>query len=167
LKKILTVSYVFNIRDINILHLSCLGFDKQSHETDGFGPWYGFKQCDLQQYIKDITYSKNFFQEKCKLLTTSHSYLIKSKDLTPFTYMLGKIKENHQKIKINLENLNNKSLFLDNKEVIIKRLLEKDIFFPKKNMKAFLKKIYSLWEYWIIRHHLDVMVNHNGEFISF
>ncbi|MFX1595304.1 MAG: hypothetical protein ACFFBK_04495, partial [Promethearchaeota archaeon] len=37
----------------------------------------------------------------------------------------------------------------------VSQLLEMDIFFPKRKLKDFLFEIYSLWESWIIRKHIQ------------
>jgi len=155
-----SISHVgFFIEDEQLLHISCLGFDKKFPEDEGFGPWYGFKQCSIEQYIKDIQKVKNLFQKKCRFLTSSHSYLIRENDKTPFQYMLNKIKENHKKIQNVLKNFDDTHLKNQKIANLAKILFEKDIFFPKKKMKSFLKNIYRLWEYWIIRHHLELIMN--------
>jgi hypothetical protein len=73
--------------------------------------------------------------------------------------MLNKIKENHKKIQNVLKNFDDTHLKNQKIANLAKILFEKDIFFPKKKMKSFLKNIYRLWEYWIIRHHLELIMN--------
>ena len=65
--------------------------------------------------------------------------------------MRRKIKENQQKVDKALINLRKTPNF----EEKIKKLLKKDIFFPKRKMKGFIRKIYGVWEYWIITKHLQ------------
>ena len=40
-------------------------------------------------------------------------------------------------------------------EISTEDLLELDLFFPKKKMRGFLLTIYNLWEYWIIKKHME------------
>ncbi|TFF90235.1 MAG: MBL fold metallo-hydrolase, partial [Promethearchaeota archaeon] len=112
----------FLLEEERLMHISCLGFDKKSPELDGFGPWYGFKQCSIRQYIKDIQKVRDIFHKKCKLLTSSHSYLVEENDNNPFEYMLQKIKERHMKIQKSLMNLNNFSLRKQNLGYLTNRL---------------------------------------------
>jgi hypothetical protein len=134
-----------------ILHISCLGFDKSEPSSDGFGPWYGFKECSIEQYFKDIDYAEKLFIKKAKFLTSSHSYVIKNPDTSPFNYMRCKIQDNQNRVDKALRNFNS----LPQKEQLIEKLLKFDIFFPKSKMERFLSNIYSLWEYWIIRKHIE------------
>ncbi|MFX1314502.1 MAG: MBL fold metallo-hydrolase [Promethearchaeota archaeon] len=141
----------FLLPNDKVLHISCLGFDQPKPGIDGFGPWYGFKECSIEQYLTDINYAEEIFIERAEFLTSSHSYIARNPDRRPFNYMRKKIEENQNKVN---EALN----FLDynlNFEIKVKQLLELDIFFPKKKMKDFLLKIYTLWESWIIRKHLE------------
>ncbi|MFX0070175.1 MAG: MBL fold metallo-hydrolase [Candidatus Hermodarchaeota archaeon] len=132
-----------------ILHISCLGFDQTKPGANGFGPWYGFKQCSISQYIEDINKTEIMFLEGAKYLTSSHAYVVKNPDKTPFEYMRGKIKENQHKVDTALMNIKPTQNF----EIKIKQLLKMDIFFPKRKMNGFLKKIYSVWEYWLLVKH--------------
>lgn len=134
-----------------ILHISCLGFDQQKPEIDGFGPWYGFKECSIEQYLRDIDYVEKTFFKKAEFLTSSHSYIAKNPDKTPFSYMRIKIEQNQNKVDAALKSLDSQL----NIEKKLEKMLELDIFFPKKKMEDFLLKIYTLWESWIIRKHLE------------
>jgi len=148
-----SVSHVgFFLPKEEILHISCLGFDQLKPGIDGFGPWYGFKQCDISQYLDDINKAEIIFLEGAKFLTSSHSYVVKAPDKSPFEYMRRKIKENQQKVDKALMNIKQTSNF----EEKIELLLKKDIFFPKRKMKDFLYKIYSFWEYWILVNHIKM-----------
>lgn len=84
-------------------------------------------------------------------LTSSHSYIVKYPDKTPFEYIRRKIKENQKIIDIALAN----SKLNPNFEDKIQKLLKQDLYYPKRKMKGFLKKIYAFWEYWIIEKHLQ------------
>jgi hypothetical protein len=141
----------FYLEQEELLHLSCLGFDKRTPDSNGFGPWYGFKQCSIAQYYDDIERAESLFLDKCKYLTSSHSYIIKEQTSIPFDYMRAKISLNRQKINsiIQERHLSNSSI-----DECAKQLLEYDIFFPKRKIKGFLKDIYSFWEFWIIKNHL-------------
>ena len=81
-----------------MLHISCLGFDKPKPKIDGFGPWYGFRNTSIQQYLEDITLAESLYLKDAEYLTSSHSYIVKSPDTHPFEYMRVKIKENQQKV---------------------------------------------------------------------
>ncbi|MEJ2250082.1 MAG: MBL fold metallo-hydrolase [Candidatus Lokiarchaeota archaeon] len=132
-----SISHVgFYLKNERLLHISCLGFDKKGPEEDGFGPWYGFQQCSLKQYLKDIQYAMNLYQSNCKTLTSSHSYVVEKNDLTPFDYMRRKIKENHLRIQ---KSLKNSTIILkkEKTENVIQKLLKKDMFFPKEKMTGF------------------------------
>jgi hydroxyacylglutathione hydrolase len=141
----------FYLPEAKVLHISCLGFDQPEIGIDGFGPWYGFRECSIEQYFKDIDYAEELFIKRAEYLTSSHSYIVKSPDTNPFDYMRGKIQDKQEIVESRMKSLN---LSLQ-KEEMIEKLLELDIFFPKKKMKDFMLDIYSLWEYWIIRKHIE------------
>jgi glyoxylase-like metal-dependent hydrolase (beta-lactamase superfamily II) len=134
-----------------ILHISCLGFDQPKPDVDGFGPWYGFKECSIEQYLADINYAEELYIKKAEFLTSSHSYIAKNPDRRPFSYMRKKIINNQKRVDEALKSIISQLDF----EKKLKKLLELDIFFPKKKMKGFLFNIYTLWESWIIRKHLE------------
>ncbi|MEJ2293997.1 MAG: MBL fold metallo-hydrolase [Candidatus Lokiarchaeota archaeon] len=141
----------FFIPNEKILHISCLGFDKPNPRSDGFGPWYGFKECSISQYIKDIDLVEKLFLKRANYLTSSHSYVIKQPDTTPFSYMRNKIKQNQEKVDQAI-----KSLKITNQdEININELLELDLFFPKKKLKGFILDLYRYWESIIIVKHLE------------
>jgi len=141
----------FFIPQEKIIHISCLGFDQIEPGVDGFGPWYGFQECSIEQYMKDIDLAESLFLERADFLTSSHSYIVKNPDTTPFTYMREKITKNQIVIDQAIE-----SLKTDGKsESNIENFLELDLFFPKKKMKGFLMEIYRFWESGIIKKHID------------
>ncbi|MFX0019356.1 MAG: MBL fold metallo-hydrolase [Promethearchaeota archaeon] len=134
-----------------IIHISCLGFDQPEPGVDGFGPWYGFDECSIEQYLKDIDLAEYIFLEQADLLTSSHSYIVKNPDSTPFNYIRNKIQKNQTIVDqaiLSLKSINRFKINLAN-------LLELDLFFPKKKMKGFLLEIYNYWESGIIRKHLE------------
>lgn len=133
-----------------VLHISCLGFDKQTPETNGFGPWYGFEQCSISQYARDIKDAESLYLKKADFLTSSHGYIIEKPDATPFTYMKRKLEKNQGIVDQALNELDS-NLAVDE---IVYELLKQDLFFPKAKMKGFLFDIYSFWESWMIRHHI-------------
>ena len=65
--------------------------------------------------------------------------------------MRNKIKENQKIIGAALIN----SKLSSNVDEDVKILLDQDLIFKKRKMKGFLKKIYTLWEYWIIKKHIQ------------
>ena len=141
----------FFLPNNKILHISCLGFDKPNPRSDGFGPWYGFNECSISQYIKDIDLAENLFLKSADYLTSSHSYVIKRPNITPFTYMRNKIKQNQEKVDRTI-----KSLKITNQsEININKFLELDLFFPKKKLKGFILDLYRYWESIIIIKHLQ------------
>ncbi len=142
----------FFLPEEKILHVSCLGFDMKNPGKEGFGPWYGFKECSISQYLLDIDRCEKIFLQNARYLTSSHSYIVNHPDLTPFKYMRKKIGENHAKIEHALKNINPK---INTGEELIGELLKQDIFFPKRKMKDFLLEIYTLWEEWMIKKHLE------------
>ncbi|MFW9878820.1 MAG: MBL fold metallo-hydrolase [Candidatus Thorarchaeota archaeon] len=135
-----------------VFHISCLGFDKPKPEIDGFGPWYGFKEASIEQYIEDINRAESIFLNDAEFLTSSHSYIVKNPDTHPFEYMRAKIDNNQKKVDIALEKSNSLGRSEDD---AVKQLLKMDVFFPKKKLKSFLLEIYTLWESWIIRKHIQ------------
>lgn len=141
----------FLLSSEKVFHITCLGFDKPKPEIDGFGPWYGFKQCSISQYLNDIDKAEFIFLESAEYLTSSHSYIVKNPDRSPFEYMRNKINNNQKKVDKALLNIKTTPNF----EEKVKKLLKLDIFFPKKKMKGFLKEIYTFWESWIIIKHLQ------------
>ena len=138
------------LHEDKILHVSCLGFDQPKPEVDGFGPWYGFRECSISQYIKDIDMAEMIYLN-LEFLTSSHSYIAKNRDMSPLEYMRRKIKENQQKVDIGLMNIKSTPNF----EEKVKKLLKLDIFFPKRKMRGFLREIYEHWESWIITKHVQ------------
>jgi len=133
-----------------VFHISCLGFDQMSPKKDSFGPWYGFKQCSIEQYLEDITWAEEIFLKKAKFLTSSHGYIVKNPDTTPFEYMREKIRKNQELVDRGLKTINLKLEF----EEKIKQLLEMDLIFPKRKMKGFLEDIYRFWEKGFIEKHV-------------
>ncbi|MHA1535400.1 MAG: MBL fold metallo-hydrolase [Promethearchaeota archaeon] len=141
----------FLIPEERLFHISCLGFDKNKPEKDGFGPWYGFKECSIEQYLKDIEQAESIFLKRANFLTSSHSYIVKSPDKAPFIYMRGKIAKNQELVDnaIKYHNLTIKSIDTVN------YLLRLDIFYPKRKMEGYLLEIYNFWESGIIRKHVE------------
>ena len=142
----------FFLPDSKIFHISCLGFDKPNPENEGFGPWYGFKEASILQYIKDIKKAEEFYLQNAKFLTSSHSYIVINPDLSPFEYMRTKIKDNQEKVD---DALNSLDISKITEKDIIEKLLKMDLFFPKKKLKGVVYEIYRFWESWIIRKHLQ------------
>jgi len=134
-----------------VFHISCLGFDRMNPEKDSFGPWYGFKQCSIQQYLEDISRAEAIFLKKAKFLTSSHAYIVKNPDISPFEYMREKIRKNQELVDQGLSKLNPGLDF----EEKIKKLLEMDLIFPKRKMKGFLHELYSFWEKGFIEKHVQ------------
>jgi len=134
-----------------IIHISCLGFDLHKPGADGFGPWYGFNNCSIPQYLKDVDLAEKIFLDRAEILTSSHSYIVKNPDTTPFSYIRNKIEKNQDIVDKAILSL--KSTKED--EIISEDLLELDLFFPKKKMRGFLLTIYNLWESWIIKKHME------------
>jgi len=141
----------FFIPDEKIIHISCLGFDKLTPSSDGFGPWYGFNECSIAQYIKDINLTETIFLQRAEFLTSSHAYIVKHPDTTPFTFMRNKIKENQVKVDQALLSLN----IHKKSNIRIEDLLKLDLFFPKKKLKGFMLDLYRYWESKIIFKHLE------------
>jgi hypothetical protein len=140
----------FLIPEEKVIHISCLGFDKTTPKKDGFGPWYGFKECSIEKYLVDIAQTEIMFLEQANFLTSSHSYIVKSPDKTPFRYMREKIAKNQELVNAAIKNHN-----LINKSMdTINYLLNLDLFFPKRKMHGFLAEIYNFWESEIIRKHV-------------
>jgi len=141
----------FLIPQEKIIHISCLGFDQVRPDVDGFGPWYGFKECSINQYLKDIDLAQSIFLEKAEILTSSHSYIIKNPDITPFLYMREKIEKNQRIVDEAILSLK----LVRTSEVSIIDFLDMDLFFPKKKMDKFRYEIYNFWESGIISKHIE------------
>ncbi|MEE9379385.1 MAG: MBL fold metallo-hydrolase [Candidatus Lokiarchaeia archaeon] len=142
----------FFLPNEKVFHISCLGFDKPKLEIDGFGPWYGFRQASIEQYFEDINLAESIFLNDAKYLTSSHSYIVKNPDTHPFEYMRAKIENNQKEVDSALKT----SVSLRKSEDdAVKQLLKMDIFFPKRKLNGFLLEIYTLWESWIIRKHIQ------------
>jgi hypothetical protein len=141
----------FLLPEERLIHISCMGFDQRKPGENGFGPWYGFEECSIDQYLKDIDLAETIFLEKADFLTSSHSYIVKSPDITPFKYMRNKIVENQNMVDhaiLSLKKLNKFNITINN-------LLELDIFFPKNKMSGFMLEIYNYWESGILNKHLE------------
>jgi len=141
----------FIIPNEKIMHISCLGFDLIEPGGEGFGPWYGFNECSINQYLKDIEVAELAFLERSDYLTSSHSYIVRNPDKTPFTYMREKIVKNQSLVDQAIMRLN----IVQKSEVEIRNILELDLFFPKRKMKGFMLEIYKYWESGIIRKHIE------------
>jgi glyoxylase-like metal-dependent hydrolase (beta-lactamase superfamily II) len=133
-----------------VLHISCLGFDQLEPGLNGFGPWYGFEECSIEQYFKDIELTERIFREKSDFLTSSHSYVVSRPDFSPFEYMKNKIKNNQIMVDQAILSLKEKNL-----PVNTNNLLDLDIFFPKKKMDSFRKSMWSFWERKMLEKHLE------------
>jgi hypothetical protein len=142
----------FLLPEEEVLHISCLGFDKPNPEKEGFGPWYGFKETSILQYLEDINNAEEIFLQRAKFLTSSHSYIVENPDVSPFEYMRKKINSNQEKVDNALRNSNNN---ITSKEDAVQHLLDMDIFFPKIRLKGVVYEIYRFWESWIIRKHIQ------------
>jgi glyoxylase-like metal-dependent hydrolase (beta-lactamase superfamily II) len=140
----------FFLPEQKVLHISCLGFDKLEPESNGFGPWYGFNECSIEQYFKDIELTERIFREKSEFLTSSHSYIVNGSDFSPFEYMRNKIKNNQIMVDQAILSLKEKNLPIN-----MNNLLDLDIFFPKKKMDSFRKSIWSFWESKMLEKHLE------------
>ena len=128
-----------------------MGFDQPKPGIDGFGPWYGFKECSISQYLKDINVAESIYLEHANFLTSSHSYIVKNPDKTPFKYMKEKIEKNQfivDQAILSLKSSKNSRLSLD-------EFLKLDLFFPKRKMKGFILEIYNYWEFGIISKHIQ------------
>jgi glyoxylase-like metal-dependent hydrolase (beta-lactamase superfamily II) len=135
-----------------ILHISCLGFDKPNPETEGFGPWYGFEETSISQYLDDINKAENVFLKKANFLTSSHSYIVENPDLSPFEYMRKKIKNNQEKVD---KAIKDSSCTQTSEKNALSMLLDLDLFFPKKRLEGVVYDVYRFWESWIIRKHIQ------------
>jgi len=135
-----------------VLHISCLGFDKPNPEKEGFGPWYGFKETSISQYLEDINMAEEIFLKRARFLTSSHSYIVENPDLSPFEYMRNKIKNNQEKVDKALIDLNRTQTSETN---ALSYLLAMDLFFPKSRLEGVVYEIYRFWESWIIRKHIQ------------
>ncbi len=134
-----------------ILHISCLGFDQPKPRIDGFGPWYGFNECSIDQYLKDIDSAESIFLEDAQYLTSSHAYIVKHPDSSPFSYMRNKIEKNQSIVDHAILTLKK----TNNYKIEINDFLQMDLFFPKKKLKGFIAEMYSYWESIIIYKHIE------------
>ena len=133
-----------------LFHISCLGFDLQKPGDDQFGPWYGFEECSIELYKKDIDNAEKIFLNSSNILTSSHSYVIRKKNSEPFDYIHRKIMKNQKKIMNAVHDYNEE----DNNEDLIEYLLSLDLIYPKSKMKDPLRSIFRFWESWMIKNHL-------------
>ncbi|MHA1767511.1 MAG: MBL fold metallo-hydrolase [Promethearchaeota archaeon] len=137
-----------------ILHISCLGFDKQFPEDDQFGPWYGFEECSLELYEKDIDTAEKIFLNSADILTSSHSYVVRKKNKEPFNYMRKKIMKNRNKIEEAIKEYYKNGIKSD----LVEYLLSLDLIYPKHKMDDPLSSIFRFWESWMIRNHLKYKI---------
>lgn len=147
------VGFFFPIE--KLFHISCLGFDLQKPGDDQFGPWYGFEECSLELYKENIDTAEKIFLESAKILTSSHSYVVRKKNSEPFDYMRRKIMQNQKKIMNAVQDYNEK----EKNENLIDYLLSLDLIYPKQKMKDPLLSIFRFWESWIIKNHLNSKIN--------
>jgi len=134
-----------------LFHISCLGFDIQKPGDDKFGPWYGFEECSLELYNKNIDDAEKIFLNSSDILTSSHSYVVRKKNSEPFDYMRRKIMQNQKKIMNAVQDYNEKGKDGD----LIDYLLSLDLIYPKYKMKEPLRSVFRFWESWTIKNHLN------------
>ena len=138
-----------------ILHIGNLGFDRSSPGADGTGPFYGYRQCSLNRYYRDIDNARSVYTDRANFMTASHGYLVEKPDMSPFDYMEEKIRQNQQKVDSAFKRIDP---LPHSKEETFIELLKLDLFYPKKKAYSFMVDIYTLWDYWMIRHHMaDVL----------
>lgn len=168
---------------LKIFHNSCLGLDHPKLSTDGkpkdgFGPWYGFKQSDITDYLEDITKSEIIFQD-CDILTSSHGIVfthskipiqiihggrIHIKELSseddlesPFDYMRRKIQERENFIReaiMKLEIEEKDICRVSKSRELIRKLLDMDLIYSRSRIPPKQLAAYKFWEHYLIVNHL-------------
>ncbi len=134
-----------------VFHITSLGFDGAEGGTGGFGPRYGYKQCSIRQYLRDIELAEEIFNERADVLTSSHGRTARRPDSAPFAYMRGKIQAGQEKVEEAVRSLRPAP---QSDEETVLELLKMDLFFPQKKDGGFFMEMYNFWEYWMIRNHL-------------
>ncbi|MBN1533304.1 MAG: MBL fold metallo-hydrolase [Spirochaetes bacterium] len=118
---------------------------------DTFGPWYGFKYCDLHLYRKSIRELADIYRKGDYILTGSHSDIVREYRPELFTRIITMIDSTEDAI---LNDIESKGT------VTLHDLVFKGLYYgisSIEKMNEMLKKLYYFWEYFTLKNQLDYM----------
>ncbi len=135
----------------DILFVSDLGIERS-------GPWYGLKHCNLKAYRNSIKKIEDIYlygSSDDKILASGHgkSYLIKQPEI--FRNTLKKIEINEGKVL---------SMFHADKPKNLNDITLKGVYYTEKHIRNLFtdfKKIHFFWEWYIILHHINELIEKN------
>ena len=131
----------FYFPDEKILFSGDMGLDR-------FGPWYGWKDCDIKKIVESILRLEGM---DVRMILTSHGGMIKENIHQAWTNSMDQIVKREKKIRQQLD------MGLSTKDII-----KKGVFFRKKEavdqpMRSFL----DMWDTAMFTHHL-ALLNQGG-----
>jgi len=125
-----------------ILFASDIGIEK-------YGVWYGFKYCNLKVVRNSIKKLENIYLNDDFILTSGHSPTFFEKQPEIFNDILKKIEQNEKKVL----NMFDKKIPKRLKDVALK-----GFFYNLNAIPERMKKIYYLWEGYMILNHIHELV---------
>ncbi len=115
-----------------------------------FGPWYGFKYCDITQYLNSIDLAKQLFKNGDFILLSSHGAPIFDPETLVFEQTRAKFEESIQKLRYYLE--------IDGPD--LSQLVGKGIYYKREvlaKMDEKVRELYHFWEALSIQNLLDYL----------
>jgi glyoxylase-like metal-dependent hydrolase (beta-lactamase superfamily II) len=133
----------------DVLFVSDIGIERS-------GPWYGLKHCNLNDYRNSIEKVEDIYLHSGSddvILASGHSkspYFIKQPEI--FRNTLEKIEINETRVL---------SMFNADEPKKLNDVTLKGVYYPEKHIKnlfADYRKIHFFWEWYIIFHHINELI---------
>lgn len=115
---------------------------------ENFGPWYGFKYCDLGQYRESIDKIEKIYLKGDYILQSSHSEVIKEKNELIF----NKARQQLDDAKARLEEL------LKTNPANVEDLIGKGVYYKKSTLAKMdenVRNLYLFWEAFSVKNLLE------------
>ncbi len=133
----------FYLPDNRVLFAGDLGLGR-------FGPWYGWMNCRIPDYIESVLKLKSY---KTETLLTSHEGIIRSNIDSVWDECLGHFFTREKAIRSQLD-----------AGKTIDDIVEKGIYFTNKGqVKEPMKTIVTIWDQVMLDHHLEILTNSSLE----
>jgi len=135
----------------DILFVSDLGIEKS-------GPWYGLKHCNLKTYRNSIEKVEDTYLHDSSddmILASGHGKSYNMKQPEIFRNALKRIEINEGKVL---------SMFHAGKPTKLNDITLKGVYYSEKHNKSLftdMKKIHFFWEWYIIFHHINELIEKN------
>ncbi|MHA2268428.1 MAG: MBL fold metallo-hydrolase, partial [Promethearchaeota archaeon] len=129
----------------DILFVSDIGIEKS-------GPWYGLKHCSLMDYRKSIKKLEEVYMNDNFILISSHGNSFSKKQPQIFKNALKRIEINEGRVLDMFDSKVPKS---------IDEITFKGVYYSENHLKRLpsdFKKIHYFWEWYLILHHINELV---------